>query len=145
MKFKALPGVTDEMVNSWFKDSDGSLSAVEDDEETGTRTVYCGAMRALIAESDADFSVEEGNEFDWRLQIVNFKNTQQNKANEIAYGEGTGTFPAIPEPEPEKTDDENKDDKTTDETEKDTETTDNASFIAATSLTIGAMTAMLAF
>ena len=101
-------------------------------------------MRDLVAKNDDDFDITEGGTFKWRLQVSEFGKLN-GSATGVAYGEGTGTFPTIPKPEPTKPDDDKKDDKTTDETKKDGETTDNASFIAATSLTIGAMTAMLAF
>ena len=99
-------------------------------------------MRDLLAKNEDDFDIVEGATFTWRLQVSEFGKLN-GSATGVAYGEGTGTFPTIPKPEPEKPDPE--EDKTTDETKKDAETEDNASFIAATSLTIGAMTAMLAF
>jgi len=62
----------------------------------------------------------------------------------VIFDGGTGSFPTIVKPTPKPKPDP-EDDKTKDDTEKDTETKDNASFIASTCLTIGAMTAMLAF
>ena len=99
-------------------------------------------MRDLLAKNEDDFDIAEGGTFTWRLQVSEFGKLN-GSATGVAYGEGTGTFPTIPKPEPEKPDPE--EDKTTDDATKDAETEDNASFIAATSLTIGAMTAMLAF
>ena len=140
-------GMTLEDIEKEFADFESSSGIIDVD---GTRTVYCGAFRSMEKTGTKDHDLVEEQTYDWRMEVTLFND--QEKGTEKVFGSDKLTLPKIdkPEPKPDPKDETNKTDTTTDDATKDTETKDtetkdNASFIAATSLTFGAMTAMLAF
>ena len=133
-------GMTDEEIEEMMdKEEWASADTMDTD---GFRTLYCGGFRELAKANDNDFDLVVGNSVEWRMQVTTFK-TGKTKGDTTVYGTGTVELPEIEEPEKDDgTGDDNPDKDTAGEGEEEEA---NATFIGASSLAIGAFSAMLAF